>query len=169
MLLVAGFGYAFIFAIINFNSNNNEVSHETCKSRTRRATTTESTNSTCDTDRCKFYESFTKQLDCPENRTDIPKRQKEYDKCQLQTKTCKTNILEDYCTETETWETCETMVKEDIYWCDSVEFPDDMFTIKQRRSGAVALHGLGLLYMFLALAIVCDEYRQPPVSLGSNY
>ncbi|KAK5903344.1 hypothetical protein CgunFtcFv8_007134 [Champsocephalus gunnari] len=38
------------------------------------------------------------------------------------------------------------------------EFPSDLFTTDERRKGAVALHILAALYMFLALAIVCDEY-----------
>ncbi|KAI3363685.1 hypothetical protein L3Q82_001309 [Scortum barcoo] len=38
------------------------------------------------------------------------------------------------------------------------EFPDDLFTSQERRSGAVLLHIVAALYMFLALAITCDEY-----------
>ncbi|XP_073720991.1 sodium/potassium/calcium exchanger 4-like isoform X1 [Misgurnus anguillicaudatus] len=38
------------------------------------------------------------------------------------------------------------------------EFPEDVFTNKQRTQGAVVLHIFGALYMFLALAIVCDDY-----------
>ncbi|TSK58198.1 Sodium/potassium/calcium exchanger 4 [Bagarius yarrelli] len=38
------------------------------------------------------------------------------------------------------------------------EFPDDFFTNSERKSGAVLLHILAALYMFLALAIVCDDY-----------
>ncbi|MCI4389604.1 hypothetical protein PGIGA_G00099950 [Pangasianodon gigas] len=38
------------------------------------------------------------------------------------------------------------------------EFPDDCFTNAERKSGAVLLHILAALYMFLALAIVCDDY-----------
>ncbi|XP_044025534.1 sodium/potassium/calcium exchanger 4 isoform X1 [Siniperca chuatsi] len=38
------------------------------------------------------------------------------------------------------------------------EFPDDLFTIQERKSGAVLLHIVAALYMFLALAITCDEY-----------
>ncbi|XP_036438088.1 sodium/potassium/calcium exchanger 4 isoform X2 [Colossoma macropomum] len=38
------------------------------------------------------------------------------------------------------------------------EFPDDFFTNTERKSGAVLLHILAALYMFLALAIVCDDY-----------
>ncbi|XP_014667100.1 PREDICTED: sodium/potassium/calcium exchanger 4-like [Priapulus caudatus] len=38
------------------------------------------------------------------------------------------------------------------------EFPPDAFTNQQRKHGAVAIHILVVLYMFLALAIVCDDY-----------
>ncbi|XP_063080147.1 sodium/potassium/calcium exchanger 4a [Engraulis encrasicolus] len=38
------------------------------------------------------------------------------------------------------------------------EFPEDVFTIKQRAQGAILLHIFAALYMFLALAIVCDDY-----------
>ncbi|XP_053192821.1 sodium/potassium/calcium exchanger 4 [Scomber japonicus] len=38
------------------------------------------------------------------------------------------------------------------------EFPQDYFTNNERKSGAVLLHIAAALYMFLALAITCDEY-----------
>uniref|UniRef100_A0A672T1M7 Sodium/potassium/calcium exchanger 4-like n=1 Tax=Sinocyclocheilus grahami TaxID=75366 RepID=A0A672T1M7_SINGR len=38
------------------------------------------------------------------------------------------------------------------------EFPKDIFTNSHRAQGAVLLHIFGALYMFLALAIVCDDY-----------
>uniref|UniRef100_A0A3P8SM42 Solute carrier family 24 member 4 n=1 Tax=Amphiprion percula TaxID=161767 RepID=A0A3P8SM42_AMPPE len=38
------------------------------------------------------------------------------------------------------------------------EFPDDLFTNDERKSGAIMLHIVATLYMFLALAITCDEY-----------
>ncbi|XP_070972632.1 sodium/potassium/calcium exchanger 4-like isoform X2 [Oncorhynchus clarkii lewisi] len=38
------------------------------------------------------------------------------------------------------------------------EFPKDVFTTYQRTRGAVLLHIFAALYMFLALAIVCDDY-----------
>uniref|UniRef100_A0A8C1G5M4 Solute carrier family 24 member 4a n=1 Tax=Cyprinus carpio TaxID=7962 RepID=A0A8C1G5M4_CYPCA len=38
------------------------------------------------------------------------------------------------------------------------EFPEDIFTNRQRTQGAVLLHIFAALYMFLALAIVCDDY-----------
>jgi len=40
-------------------------------------------------------------------------------------------------------------------------FPKDLFTEDQRSSGAILLHILGILYMFYALALVCDHYFVP--------
>ncbi|VBB35000.1 unnamed protein product, partial [Acanthocheilonema viteae] len=47
---------------------------------------------------------------------------------------------------------------------DAGQFPPDQFTLEQRRHGAIILHVIGLIYMFIALAIVCDEFFVP--SLG---
>ncbi|VIO96087.1 Uncharacterized protein BM_BM3830 [Brugia malayi] len=47
---------------------------------------------------------------------------------------------------------------------DAGQFPPDQFTLEQRRHGAIILHIIGLIYMFIALAIVCDEFFVP--SLG---
>lgn len=44
-------------------------------------------------------------------------------------------------------------------------FPNDLFTIEQRRNGAVILHILGLIYMFVALAVVCDEFFVPSLDV----
>ncbi|XP_078516200.1 sodium/potassium/calcium exchanger 4-like [Lissotriton helveticus] len=41
------------------------------------------------------------------------------------------------------------------------EFPTDIFTKEERKMGAVLLHISCALYMFYALAIVCDEYFVP--------
>ena len=38
-------------------------------------------------------------------------------------------------------------------------FPPDLFSIEERQDGWVILYILGLVYMFVALAIVCDEGR----------
>ncbi|XP_062863999.1 sodium/potassium/calcium exchanger 4a [Trichomycterus rosablanca] len=38
------------------------------------------------------------------------------------------------------------------------EFPEDVFTHQERTRGAVLLHIFAAVYMFLALAIVCDDY-----------
>ncbi|XP_050401178.2 sodium/potassium/calcium exchanger 2 [Patella vulgata] len=44
------------------------------------------------------------------------------------------------------------------------EYPRDLFSEYEREHGAVILHVIGLIYMFVALAIVCDEFFVP--SLG---
>ncbi|XP_062844510.1 sodium/potassium/calcium exchanger 3 [Trichomycterus rosablanca] len=41
------------------------------------------------------------------------------------------------------------------------EFPEDIFTKEQRKRGAVLLHVLCAIYMFYALAIVCDDFFVP--------
>uniref|UniRef100_A0A8C3BV15 Solute carrier family 24 member 3 n=1 Tax=Cairina moschata TaxID=8855 RepID=A0A8C3BV15_CAIMO len=41
------------------------------------------------------------------------------------------------------------------------EFPNDIFTNEDRRHGAVILHVLCAMYMFYALAIVCDDFFVP--------
>ncbi|XP_023484065.2 sodium/potassium/calcium exchanger 4 isoform X2 [Equus caballus] len=41
------------------------------------------------------------------------------------------------------------------------EFPTDLFSNRERQHGAVLLHILGALYMFYALAIVCDDFFVP--------
>lgn len=47
----------------------------------------------------------------------------------------------------------------------SDQFPEDLFTLDQRRKGAVLLHLAGLVYMFVALAVVCDEFFVPSLSV----
>uniref|UniRef100_A0A1I8IZ89 Na_Ca_ex domain-containing protein n=1 Tax=Macrostomum lignano TaxID=282301 RepID=A0A1I8IZ89_9PLAT len=37
-------------------------------------------------------------------------------------------------------------------------FPPDLFSLADKRRGAVALHGLAALWLFAGLAIVCDDY-----------
>eukprot|EP00076_Gallus_gallus_P009351 XP_004940200.1 sodium/potassium/calcium exchanger 3 isoform X2 [Gallus gallus] len=41
------------------------------------------------------------------------------------------------------------------------EFPNDIFTNEDRRHGAVILHVICAMYMFYALAIVCDDFFVP--------
>lgn len=48
---------------------------------------------------------------------------------------------------------------------NQAEYPEDIFTLEQRRQGAVILHMLGMLYMFIALAIVCDEFFVPALTV----
>ncbi|XP_023236243.1 sodium/potassium/calcium exchanger Nckx30C-like isoform X2 [Centruroides sculpturatus] len=45
------------------------------------------------------------------------------------------------------------------------QFPEDLFSLDQKRMGAVALHVLGLVYMFVALAVVCDEFFVPALEV----
>ncbi|KAI1704358.1 sodium/calcium exchanger protein [Ditylenchus destructor] len=44
-------------------------------------------------------------------------------------------------------------------------FPTDLFSLKQRQHGAIILHFAGLVYMFVALAIVCDEFFVPALDV----
>ncbi|GAB0091293.1 Sodium/potassium/calcium exchanger Nckx30C [Sergentomyia squamirostris] len=44
-------------------------------------------------------------------------------------------------------------------------FPEDLFTMEQRRNGAVVFHIIGVIYMFVALAIVCDEFFVPSLDV----
>lgn len=48
------------------------------------------------------------------------------------------------------------------------EYPEDLFSVEQRRQGWVALHVLGMTYMFVALAIVCDEFFVPALEVITN-
>ncbi|KAM6455938.1 sodium/potassium/calcium exchanger 3 isoform 2-T2 [Liasis olivaceus] len=41
------------------------------------------------------------------------------------------------------------------------EFPDDIFSNEDRRHGAVILHAFCAVYMFYALAIICDDFFVP--------
>lgn len=45
------------------------------------------------------------------------------------------------------------------------DYPEDLFTLEQRRQGAVSLHMFGMIYMFIALAIVCDEFFVPALTV----
>ncbi|XP_031596840.1 sodium/potassium/calcium exchanger 1-like [Oreochromis aureus] len=48
------------------------------------------------------------------------------------------------------------------------DYPEDLFSIEQRRQGWVALHIVGMVYMFVALAIVCDEFFVPALEVITN-
>lgn len=45
------------------------------------------------------------------------------------------------------------------------EYPHDIFSVQDRRNGWVALHIFGMIYMFVALAIVCDEFFVPTLGV----
>ncbi|KAK7912352.1 hypothetical protein WMY93_012563 [Mugilogobius chulae] len=46
-----------------------------------------------------------------------------------------------------------------------MEYPVDVFSLEQRRQGWILLHFFGMLYMFVALAIVCDDYFVPALEV----
>ncbi|XP_030635326.1 sodium/potassium/calcium exchanger 2 [Chanos chanos] len=48
---------------------------------------------------------------------------------------------------------------------DQGDYPPDIFSVETRRQGAVVLHVFGMLYMFIALAIVCDEFFVPALTV----
>lgn len=45
------------------------------------------------------------------------------------------------------------------------EYPPDLFSVEERRQGWVVLHIFGMMYVFVALAIVCDEYFVPALGI----
>ncbi|XP_054439182.1 sodium/potassium/calcium exchanger 2 isoform X2 [Pteronotus mesoamericanus] len=48
---------------------------------------------------------------------------------------------------------------------DQGNYPRDIFSLEQRRKGAIVLHIIGMIYMFIALAIVCDEFFVPSLTV----
>ena len=46
-------------------------------------------------------------------------------------------------------------------------YPPELFNMEQKRNGAVVFYCICLLYMFCALAIVCDEFFVPALEVGS--
>lgn len=56
----------------------------------------------------------------------------------------------------------EDWMKNEIYWCDSkAGWPAFDFNTQERQDGWIVIYFLGMIYMFLALAIVCDDYFVP--------
>ncbi|KAM7003575.1 sodium/potassium/calcium exchanger 1-like [Tautogolabrus adspersus] len=45
------------------------------------------------------------------------------------------------------------------------EYPEDIFSVEDRRRGWVILHIIGMMYMFMSLAIVCDEFFVPALGV----
>ncbi|XP_010337025.1 sodium/potassium/calcium exchanger 2 isoform X2 [Saimiri boliviensis] len=45
------------------------------------------------------------------------------------------------------------------------DYPRDIFSLEERRRGAIILHVIGMIYMFIALAIVCDEFFVPSLTV----
>ena len=51
------------------------------------------------------------------------------------------------------------------YYDASAGYPIELFTDCQIKDGAVVLHVFGILYMFTALALVCDEFFVPALEV----
>ena len=47
----------------------------------------------------------------------------------------------------------------------SSEYPDDLLTMDQIKDGGIVLYIIGVTYMFVALAIVCDEFFVPSLEV----
>jgi K+-dependent Na+/Ca+ exchanger-like protein len=177
--LSAGLGCSLIYLLLNQTSLQNsqlsvqnfqqktpEDSINSVHSRSKR----DAGNDTvvCDK-RCEFDNQFNTAYGCEQNGTNTVN-------CLIKQNKCRANILNDYCGATaraagynvSEWDSCTAMVDTGIFWCDSTEFPEDSFTIEQRRNGWIVVHFMGLLYMFLALAIVCDEYFVPSLEMISE-
>ncbi|CAM1296995.1 SLC24A2 (predicted) [Pycnogonum litorale] len=45
------------------------------------------------------------------------------------------------------------------------QFPPDIFSEAQRKNGAIIVHVFGMVYMFVALAIICDEFFVPALDV----
>ena len=78
-------------------------------------------------------------------------------------------ILENYHPLHKTTNNFQRHLLQDVNETESVEpdplFPEDLFSYDQRKQGAVVLHVIGLVYMFVALAIVCDEFFVPSLDV----
>ena len=51
---------------------------------------------------------------------------------------------------------------------DKGEYPNDVFSTDQLKNGYIALHVIGICYMFLALSIICDEFFVPALHVISD-
>uniref|UniRef100_A0A3B4B0R6 Sodium/potassium/calcium exchanger 1 n=1 Tax=Periophthalmus magnuspinnatus TaxID=409849 RepID=A0A3B4B0R6_9GOBI len=56
-------------------------------------------------------------------------------------------------------------LKQDQVRVHKGEYPVDLFSLEQRQHGWVVLHLFGMIYMFVALAIVCDEFFVPALEV----
>ena len=48
---------------------------------------------------------------------------------------------------------------------EELMFPKDAFSNDQLKHGAIIFHIIGILYMFYALALVCDEFFVPSLEV----
>ncbi|KAJ9444408.1 hypothetical protein DIPPA_56168, partial [Diplonema papillatum] len=69
------------------------------------------------------------------------------------------------------WSDVSLVVAGGAYACgaasssSSALYPPDLFSKDQRKNGAVVLYLVGVLYLFFALAIVCDDYFVPALEV----
>ncbi|KAL3081003.1 hypothetical protein niasHT_037471 [Heterodera trifolii] len=104
-----------------------------------------------------------------ENNERIAKRQSELELVEKELNETKQHILDEIENGEREKEKCGGKAKG---WASknnnrsaSDPFPTDLFSLEQLRHGAVLLHFCGLVYMFVALAIVCDEFFVPSLSV----
>lgn len=159
--LSAGLGCSLIYLLLNQTSLQNsqlsvqnfqqktpEDSINSVHSRSKRDAGND-TVAVCDK-RCEFDNQFNTAYGCEQNGTKTVS-------CLIKQNKCRANILNDYCGATaraagynvSEWDSCTAMVDTGIFWCDSTEFPEDNFTIEQRRNGWIVVHFMGLLYSAL--------------------
>lgn len=50
----------------------------------------------------------------------------------------------------------------------SLDFPEGFFTKQERTDGGIVIYFLIILYMFMAMSIVCDEYFLPSLEIISE-
>lgn len=50
----------------------------------------------------------------------------------------------------------------------SLEFPEGFFTKQERADGGIIIYFLIILYMFMAVSVVCDEYFLPSLEIISD-
>lgn len=50
----------------------------------------------------------------------------------------------------------------------SSEFPEGFFTPHERKDGGIVIYFIIILYMFLAVSIVCDDYFLPSLEIISE-
>uniref|UniRef100_A0A3P8S221 Solute carrier family 24 member 2 n=1 Tax=Amphiprion percula TaxID=161767 RepID=A0A3P8S221_AMPPE len=62
-------------------------------------------------------------------------------------------------------DTPQAMESSSVLEMNHGDYPTDYFSVDERRQGYVVLHMFGMLYMFIALAIVCDEFFVPALTV----
>ena len=60
---------------------------------------------------------------------------------------------------------CQCNLAQSLNNLDNPNFPKDVFEMEELKKGAVVLHVIGIIYMFLALALVCDEFFVPSLDV----